>query len=116
LLEHNQEQVQLLVKLYEGAINFIEAAVEANQAGEGAGFRDGLQRARRIIEQFKGSLDYQKGGAIAKQLGDLYDFMLEQISQAELTHDVHYLKVVVEALETLLDGWRRLDVKTAHAA
>ncbi|MBF0423194.1 MAG: flagellar protein FliS [Magnetococcales bacterium] len=65
-----------------------------------------MGRGRRIIEHFQSTLDYDNGGPVPNQLNDLYNFMLDSLTQSGLTHETDYIHRVVEQLEILLDGWR----------
>ncbi|MBF0141962.1 MAG: flagellar protein FliS [Magnetococcales bacterium] len=99
-------QLDILIRLYEGAIRFLDEAIAACEAGQVASFKERLGRGRRIIEEFRKTLDFERGGAVPSQLDDLYAFMLDSLAQAELTHEVPYIQRVVEQLRTLLEGWR----------
>ncbi|MBF0367975.1 MAG: flagellar export chaperone FliS [Magnetococcales bacterium] len=99
-------QLDILIQLYEGGINFLEQAITACEAGETETFKSFLERGRRIIEEFKKTLNFDEGGQVPAQLNDLYDFMLDSLTQADLTHDTLYIRRVIEQLQVLLDGWR----------
>ncbi|MBF0461882.1 MAG: flagellar export chaperone FliS [Magnetococcales bacterium] len=98
--------LEVLIQLYEGAVQFLEQSTKACEAGRVDEFKEYLGRGRRIIEEFQRTLDFEQGGAVSVQLNDLYEFMLENLTQAGLTHDAQYLHWVVGSLNTLLSGWR----------
>ncbi|MEO5339753.1 MAG: flagellar export chaperone FliS [Magnetococcus sp. MYC-9] len=102
--------LEVLIQLYEGAIRFLEQAVLACEEGQVDEFKDLLARGRRIIEEFQRTLDFGQGGSVPAQLNDLYEYMLERLTQAGLTHDSQYIQDVVTNLRTLLEGWRSLGV------
>ena len=104
--EHIPSGLEVLIQLYEGCINFLEEASQACEAGEVEEFDDRLMRGRRIIEHFQNTLDFEQGGPVPNQLNDLYTFMLDALTQADLTHETKYILQVTEQLTTLLDGWR----------
>lgn len=97
--------LDVLIRLYEGAIDFLKQADHACQDGEVDTFKVHLLKGRRIIEEFQRTLDFKNGGQITAQLNDLYNFMLGSLTQAELTHDTQFVQRVVDQLQTLLDGW-----------
>ena len=101
--------LEVLIQLYEGAINFLEKSVEACDDGRVDEFKHLLLRGRRIIEEFQKTLDFEQGGQVPAQLNDLYVFMLDSLTQAELTHDTQYIQRVISHLSVLLDGWRGAD-------
>ncbi|MBF0424542.1 MAG: flagellar export chaperone FliS [Magnetococcales bacterium] len=104
--------VEMVVRLYEGAIGFIEDAQDALEAGQIEDFKWNVERGRRIIEELKRTLNLKDGGQLSAQLRDLYNFVLDSLKQAELTHRPHYLTQVIGPLETLLDGWRGAAAQT----
>ncbi|MGN7611467.1 flagellar export chaperone FliS [Magnetococcales bacterium HHB-1] len=111
--EQPLNQLSLLIRLYEGAIRFLSEAASSCKEGEVENFKDKLSRGRRIIEEFQKTLDYKQGGQLTAQLNDLYDFMLNSLTQADLTHDPLYIERVILHLRTLLDGWQGAQRLTA---
>lgn len=107
---HVPSPLDVLIQLYEGAIDFLERAVEACDDGRVDEFKELLVRGRLIIEEFQKTLDFEKGGQVPAQLNDLYEFMLDSLTQADLTHDTQYIQRVIGHLSVLLEGWRGVDV------
>ncbi|MBF0271226.1 MAG: flagellar export chaperone FliS [Magnetococcales bacterium] len=106
--EENLSQLDVLVQLYEGSIQFLEQAARACEDGRVAEFKHWMQRGRRIIEEFQRTLDFSQGGQVPAQLNDLYSYMLDSLTQAGLTHESEFIYRVIEQLRILLDGWRGL--------
>lgn len=98
--------LEVLVQLYEGAIRFLEQSVVACDEGRVDEFKEQLSRGQRIIEEFQRTLDFAQGGEVSARLNELYEFMLERLTQAGLTHDTQYIQQVVGNLNVLLEGWR----------
>lgn len=98
--------LEILIQLYEGCINFLDEAILASEEGRVEDFDNRLMRGRRIVEHFQNTLDFEQGGPVPAQLNDLYTFMLDSLTQADLTHETRYIRQVTEQLEILLDGWR----------
>ena len=105
-VEHVPSPLSVLIQLYEGAIDFFNRSMEACDEGRIDEFKELLQRGRRIIEEFQKTLDFDHGDQVPAQLNDLYVFMLDSVTQAELTHDTQYVQRVIDHLVVLLDGWR----------
>ena len=106
--------LEILIQLYEGAIRFLERAAVACEEGMVDEFKEYLERGRRIIEEFQRTLDFSQASGVSNQLNDLYGFMLDNLSQAKLTHDVQYIQQVIKNLQILLDGWRGADTAQAE--
>ena len=54
----------------------------------------------------------KQGGEVSKTLEQLYQFVLNQLLQANITLDPIYLESVIKVLSPLRDAWSRL-AKTA---
>ncbi|MBF0427954.1 MAG: flagellar export chaperone FliS [Magnetococcales bacterium] len=96
----------LLILLYEGAIRFLERSIEELNAGSLSEHKMSLRRGVAIIAELQNTLNFDKGGELAIQLFDLYAYMLDQLTQANLRKDVTYIREVIRHLGTLLEGWR----------
>ena len=80
-------RVQLIVLLYDSAIQSLELAREAiltNNYKDKARF---LDRSIAIAGELSSVLDFERGGEIAVSLHRLYDYMVQQCIQANLRHN-----------------------------
>lgn len=96
----------LLILLYEGAIRFLDQSVVEKKAGNLSKHKSFLSRAIAIVTELQNTLDFEKGGDLAIQLFELYGFMLEYLTQANITQDCTYIERVRAQMVTLLEGWR----------
>jgi flagellar secretion chaperone FliS len=96
----------LLILLYEGAIRFLERAITEMEAKNLSEHKMYLRRGLAIVAELQSTLDFDKGGELSMQLFDLYGFMMERLSQANMKQDMSLIRTVIENLETLLEGWR----------
>ena len=97
---------KLLLMLYEGAIRFIKRAIIACEKKDVPGRCENIGRAYDIILELNNTLDFKVGGEVAENLEQLYMFMTEELTRANLTGNVDHLKSVLKILETLYDGWK----------
>ncbi|MBF0367976.1 MAG: flagellar export chaperone FliS [Magnetococcales bacterium] len=103
---HTASREDLLILLYEGAIRFLERSIAEKEAGELSAHKMSLRRGLCIIAELQNTLDFQEGGDLALQLFELYGFMLDRLTKANLTQDVSHIQKVIRHLTTLLEGWR----------
>ncbi|MBF0159049.1 MAG: flagellar export chaperone FliS [Magnetococcales bacterium] len=96
----------LVIMLYEGAIRFLEKSIIENDANDLQSHKELLRRGLAIISELQNTLDFQKGGDLAVQLFELYGFMLDRLTQANITRDNSCIRDVINQLTILLDGWR----------
>jgi flagellar protein FliS len=109
----------LILMLYDGAIKAIGDAAHCMAAKRVAEKGAALSKAISIIEQgLKGSLDTSRGGPMAVQLAELYDYMTRRLLMASIRHDVAILSEVQGLLGELREAWASIDAKTRapHAA
>ncbi len=96
---------QLVSMLYHGAIAAINRA-ESHLVIESFEMANReLQRAQDIVTELKVTLDFERGGVIARNLGSLYTFCLEGLIDANLTKKTTSLDGVRSTLAGLASGW-----------
>ena len=105
---------QILLMLYEGAIKFTKIAINAMEEKRIAERGTNILRAYDIIMELHTTLDHKVGGDLSKQLADLYLFMMDQYTKANIKSDVEPLKSNLKILENLYDGWKQAIEKINH--
>jgi flagellar protein FliS len=96
---------QLVLMLMDGAMQRIAAAhgcLERRDLGQKAQL---LQRAITIIAELRGSLDHQRGGALAQNLAELYEYMTRQLVRANAENKLHLLEEVSGLLAEVRSAW-----------
>jgi len=101
-------QLDLILKVYDGAIAAFHAAAEAYKAGDNNNGYDRIVRARRFVTHLYTTLNPEAGGEIAENLGKLYAFVLSQSHLAEATHDPETLRECAAVLKNVREGWAEL--------
>ncbi len=77
-----------------------------------------IAHAVRILEEgLVAPLDMQAGGSIASNLRDLYDYMVQQLTRANLYNNDAPLAECSRLVETVRSGWDAIkDQASTHAA
>lgn len=97
---------QLVLMLYDGAVARIQRAEQAlADIPEPQVAHDALTRAQAIVAELSASLDHQAGGALAGNLGMLYDYVQGLLLDANVTKRPDRLPEVVGVLRDLRDAW-----------
>lgn len=96
---------KLLLMMYEAAIKFTKLAIKAAEEKKVAERCENIGRAFDIVLELNNTLDHKVGGPIAAQLEQLYMFITEQFTKANMTGDAKPLKDCLKILETLYEGW-----------
>jgi flagellar protein FliS len=97
---------QILLMLYEAAIKFTKLAIQAIEEKKIAERGQNIIRALDIIIELQATLDHKVGGDLAKQLEQLYVFMIDQYTKANLKGEIEPLKSNLKVLENLYEGWK----------
>ena len=64
-----------------------------------------LSKAMGIIGELRASLDHAAGGDISRDLDRLYEFVLDQLSQANLQRTPNGVNAAIDVMRTLKEGW-----------
>lgn len=102
------DQVQLVMRMMQGALDRLHAARGHLQRGETAAKGEALGRAVSLIDALRACLDHERGGDISSNLAALYDYMIRQITLANLQNDPAPLAEVATLLGEIREGWETL--------
>lgn len=108
--------VQRVVMLYDGAITALGEAIRAIEEKDIARRHRANRKACDIIEHLMMTLDEERGGQIARNLDQLYRFMLQHLLNVDLHNDPKPAQEVIELLKPLAQAWRDLDRQAAASA
>lgn len=97
---------QVLLMLYEGAIRFTKLAIEGIKKNDRVQKGTYIVKVQDIINELSVSLNHEVGGDISKELDRLYNYIVEQLTEANVKNDEKPLEVILKLLETLHDGWK----------
>lgn len=98
-------QEQVLLKLYDGAIEYMNKAIDELEAENPAQAHDHLIRVQKIVTELMATLDMEVGGEIAQDLFDLYEYVMDQLIQANLDKDPQPVRQALPIMEELNEAW-----------
>lgn len=96
---------KILLMLYEGAIRFIKQAKEANQNKDVKLRGEMIGRAYDIVMELASSLDFKINASVATNLEQLYIYVMEELTRANITGQEKHLDNSLKILNILYDGW-----------
>ena len=96
---------RLIQMLLEGGLQRIAQAKGAMEYGNTALKGELIGKAMGIIGGLRDAVDTEKGGEIAANLDNLYAFMQQRLSQANLKNDPAMLEEVAKLLREIKEGW-----------
>jgi flagellar secretion chaperone FliS len=101
-------QSQLILMMYDGALQAVNQSIQCMSQKDVAGQSQYILKAQDIINELSLALDMEQGGDVSKTLEQLYQFVLNQLIQANITSDKMYLESVIKVLSPLRDAWSRI--------
>jgi flagellar protein FliS len=100
--------LELVVMLYDGALQSFSAARDAIERKNIPARRDAISRALAIISELQSTLNLQDGGAVAESLDELYEFAGRRLLDAAMKNDVTPLDEVSRVFSTLRNAWQTI--------
>jgi len=96
---------QVMVMLYDGAIRF--ALIAKKKIGEKDYAAKGtyIGKVQAIVSELMSSLDFSIAPELCTRLEQLYIYMIEQLTLANLELKTEPIDTVVGLLKTLREGW-----------
>ncbi len=96
---------KLLLMLYEAAIKFCKLAIIACEKKNISERGINIGKTYDIVMELANTLDHNVGGEIAKNLEQLYIFMMDQLTKCNITGKAEHAQNVLKLLETLYSAW-----------
>lgn len=96
---------KLLLMMYEGAIKFAKKAATACEQKQIAERGFNIGKTYDIVMELANTLDHSVGGDIAKNLEQLYMYILDQLTKSNISGDPAPIRNAIKILETLHEGW-----------
>ncbi|WP_333653745.1 flagellar export chaperone FliS [Dissulfurispira sp.] len=100
--------VELVIMLYDGAIDFLDKAATAMNMREVPIKIKYIDKAIAIIEELLNALNLEVGGEIALNLQNLYLHMMRELVLANAKNDGNRVKHVIGLLRELREAWVRI--------
>ena len=68
-----------------------------------------IKKAIDIVVRLQAALDFEKGGAIATRLDDLYTFCTNRLAMANALNDTAMIDEVYKVIAELKLGWSQIE-------
>jgi len=103
---------QLVLMLFDGAINFLERAAKGFELEDplefNATINNNILKAQAIINELNASLDMEAGGELAANLRRLYEYMDYRLTESNRTKTPEGLHEVIKRLGVIRDAWAEM--------
>ena len=109
---------ELVTLLFKALIGALAGAEVHHQHENKAQVREYVTKASRILAGLQGSLDYERGGDIAVNLGQLYGYSIRKLFAANVNLDTTPDNVaeVKSLLEPIAEAWESMDLSKPRQA
>ena len=106
------DKYELISLLFRALIGALAGAEVHHQHENKDQVREYLTKSCRILAGLQGSLDYERGGDIAVNLGELYGYSIRKLFAANVNVDKTSDNVaeVKSLLEPIAEAWENMDL------
>jgi flagellar protein FliS len=103
---------ELTLMLYDGAIKFVNIAIDAVEKKDIEKAHNNIVKAKNIIMEFQATLDHKY--PVAEDFDAVYAYLLRRLHEANVKKDKEILEEVLKHLRTMRDTWKEVMAKTAN--
>ena len=109
---NSADKHELITLLFKALLVALEGCKVHHNHNNIAQVREYLGKASRILAGLQGSLDYDRGGDIAVNLGELYGYGIRQLFAANVNLDEKFDNVeeVRGLLAPVVEAWENMDL------
>jgi len=100
------DNVQLIQMLFDGLIESLSTAKGHIERGSINDKSKSLARAGRIVVGLQGALDFEKGGDIARNLNELYNYVTRRLFHVNAHNDLGALSEVHNLMDEIRQAWQ----------
>jgi flagellar protein FliS len=100
--------VELIQMLFDGLVESLSAAKGHIQHNSIADKGKAISRATRIVLGLQGALDFEKGGELATNLNDLYNYVTRRLLHVNLRNDLVALEEIYGIMTEIREAWRQV--------
>jgi len=113
-LVRSASPVQLVISLYEQAIQDLRSAAAATRQHDIGARTGAINHALAVIGQLQASLDRERGGDVARDLDRFYNNFRRNVLEAQIQGSAEILEQEIQNLLVVHGAW--LEVERASAA
>ncbi|MBE7498738.1 MAG: flagellar export chaperone FliS [Verrucomicrobiales bacterium] len=103
---------QLVLMLYDGALRFLAQALEGFRHEDPLAFHQTISnnvlRAQSILGELNSTLDMDRGGALARTLRALYDYLDDRLTESNFRKRADGIQDAMRRLTVLRDAWAEM--------
>lgn len=101
-----------IVMLYDGMVRFMKQAKEAIISGDIEERYNSVTKVSQIITGLHSSIDWDRGGEIARILDGFYSSIFADLNEIQRTGSIQKCDHVIKELSEMLSSWTQIDMNT----
>ena len=103
---------ELITLLFKAVLSSLKGVEVFKQQENKEQVREYLTKACRILAGLQGSLDYERGGEIAINLGELYGYSIRKLFAANVSPEstVATVEEIHSLIAPIADAWENMDL------
>jgi len=110
---HTRSPLELVVMLYDGALQSLGDARTAIARHDVAGRTNAISKTLAILTELQGTLNMKEGGKIAEELDRLYAYAISRLLDVTTKQDAKAIDDIIRVLTPLRDGWSQIAQQSA---
>jgi len=97
--------IELVVILFDAAIEDMRRALSAIQASDVEERANAVRHAMLILQQLQGTLDFERGGQVAKQFEQFYNLIRAKLLESQLRNSPELMGQQIQFMSDVRDCW-----------
>ena len=112
--------LELVVILFDAALDDMRRALSAMQASDFEQRATAIRHAMLVLQQLQGTLDFEKGGQVARQFEQFYNLVRAKLLESQLRNSPEMMQQQIHFMAEVRDCWveaeKQLQPKTTAPA
>ena len=101
--------IGLVVVLYDVVIEDMRRALDAMKRGEIEARSAAVHHAFLVLQQLQGTLDFERGGAPARQFEQFYNLTRAKLLEAQMRNSLELMQQQVQFMSEVRDCWMQAE-------
>jgi len=97
--------IELVVILFDAAIDDMRRAVSAIKTSDIEERAIAVRHAMLVLQQLQGTLDFEKGGQVAKQFEQFYNLIRAKLLESQLRNSPELMQQQIRFMSEVRDCW-----------
>jgi len=102
--------IGLVILLYDSALEDLRHALDAMRRGDIPARAGAIQHALLVLQQLQGTLDFERGGAPARQFEQFYNLVRASLLEAQLRNSHQLMQQQLQFMSEVRDCWVRAEI------